>query len=241
MANERAGWKRNDEGAWALDVVNPPFRLIPTSGGVRLRTDYGFGGYLPAAEWRAMCALPVVPAEATPAIADGTSQPWTPPGDISRVAELEAKMVFLTNERDDALVRVGQLEAELAYEGERTLGHVDADQRQAAMRFELVKAALASGRDGWKAVRDADEALAAMGEREAPAKVARGQASFLRLFDGNLTADKVRAVAGLLRAGTEKMIEDDDDVPGWLDEVKIRLDAVASWLRGEGAEPPGTT
>jgi hypothetical protein len=390
MANERASWKRNDEGAWALDVVNPPFKLIPTSDGVRLRADYGFGGYLTAAEWRAMCALPVVPqeatgeasrdlaaeverltrelaateaarveafemarkhivsddppseeamrygrevvaprlaAEATPAIADGTSQPWTPPAKTQGasplyvdgenlppinarplIARLEAQVWQLTEERDAAIARAVQTDAAppsptfgaMVVEADQLrekVAHLEADvatqtnevnrlsrelheerqrlstvyamlgraraqvtdakendridrERMAASgglpgvadrRFELVKAAMISGRDGHTSVRDADEALAAMGEREAPTKVARGQASFLGLFDGNLTADKVRAVAGLLRAGTEKMVEDDDDVPGWLDEVMVRLCEVASWLRGEGAEPPGTT
>lgn len=336
MADERAGWKRNDEGAWALDVLNPPFELIPaTDGGVRLRANYSFGGYLTAAEWRAMCVLPLVPEEATPAIADGTSRPWTPPADISREAYdalvYEVSSAFcepgphreallqtrfpgpLANKRgvlvrclDDAAVaaarfvlygsrlryelptardvlvlprqaalpdatlprsfgamvvemdrlreevtaiaglraRLAELEAELSTAYARA-DEARADEARDArrgsdrdrLRQKLIAAAVRSGKDGFTAVRDADEAMAAMGEREDPAKVARGQASFLGLFDGNLVASKMRDVAPALRAFRANQHGND----GALLRSIETLDAVASWLRGEGAEPPGTT
>jgi hypothetical protein len=116
-------------------------------------------------QWRAMCALPMLPA---PAIADGTSQPWTPP--VDRGAEVER----LTRERDEAQTRAAEIEAELstAYAAVDEARDARRGSDRDRLRHKLITAAVRSGRHGVAAVRDADEALAEI-DRTAKAKGAK--------------------------------------------------------------------
>jgi hypothetical protein len=90
MANEeRAGFVLVDYGAtgqWELRVGDTMIGVrladrLESSVEVAVERPFGNRSYRSAItmtfdQWRALCALPVLPA---PAIADGTSQPWTPP------------------------------------------------------------------------------------------------------------------------------------------------------------------
>ncbi len=190
------------------------------------------------------------PSTPTTAIADGTSQPWTPPADTSaeelraqrdalmdRVAELEAALGEVIDERDDALVRVGQIEAELAAKAPERAERAEFERHMRWLRgeapdrrFELVRAAMAAGKDGWMAVREADEAMAAMGK--APAASSRPTSGFLGLFDGKLVASKVDDVAQALLGA---LVQGN---PGMalmaVEEARETLLDLAKWLRGEG-------
>jgi hypothetical protein len=86
---------------------------------------------------------------------------------LTRAAELEADVARLTRERDQCLESVASYTArlsELRMRLDARAGGASPLPDREARRFELVKAAMRSGRDAYTAVRDADEALAKMSE-----------------------------------------------------------------------------